>query len=105
MCSFFQEGLHQSYSSKGLKTQQLKALAALVRDGEFGTLHPHGGSQQSVTAIPEDKAFVLAEWVTEFTWCTDIHVGNTPIHISKSFFKKSQDSNYVGSRAGQGESQ
>lgn len=69
------------------ETQKLKAPAALVQDGEFGSLHPHGGSQQSITPIPEDQAFVLAEWGTEFTWCTDIHVGNTPIHISKSFLK------------------
>ena len=35
--------------------QQLRALAALAEDPTFSSQHPHGGSQQSVTPVPEDQ--------------------------------------------------
>lgn len=50
---------------------------------EFGAQHPHGGSQSSITPVPDD----LVSMDTTCTWCSDMHASKTThTHRDNSVF-------------------
>lgn len=50
----------------------------------FNSQHLHGGSQQSVTPVPEDQMLLLASTGTVYMWYPDIHAGKAHIYTKQN---------------------
>lgn len=72
--------------------QRLRAFISLIEDQGLTSQHPHGSSEPSITALPEDPLLHQAH-----TWYTYIHASETSMHINKSK-KKIEQKGYCSHR-------